>query len=172
MTDTQKLLALSQVCTIKDQREAYTVIHFTGTHAVVTDGFMLAKIASGVQPSEDMKARDLIAEPYTKMKPFDLVDQKEGKIIQATARGVASGVVTPREVPDLQYPKYDTIEKKKGDNTHLRMGLSLCVLEKIVKIMKKSEVQTIALEYSENPLSAIYGSIGEIDLTIMPCRVE
>ena len=168
MTNTQKLLAISQISNQKDIRDSFKVIHFTGTHAITTDGFMLAKTPCEIQPSEGMKAKDLIAEPYQKMKPYDGVNN-DGAIIQTGANKVVMGTINPQEIKDLTYPSIEHIERKQGDNTHLRIGLGLGVLEKIVKMMKKSGKDVIELEFSEESKKPIYGKLGDIDLTIMPC---
>lgn len=167
-TNQQNLQAVIYATSQDGNRPALQYLKLTETEAQATDGYILASC-----PITTNRPGFINPVQIKKALKLDSVDLDNRLVIPSRWQQNAGQTITIEEAPEeINYPPVDKVRKHKGDNRHLRVGLSLQVLESLVKMMKKSDTSTMALEFSENPHSSIYGEMGEIELTIMPARVE
>ena len=156
-TPQQRLQAIAQLIKKNAYRPAMQVINFIGTEAVATDGYILARTPL---ESEPMKLAGL---SIAKMKKGDILSLEEKKIVN-------TATITTINQLEIEYPRYEQVIPH--DNNHLVLGLSLEVLESVVKIMKKNQDNHIKLSFSDNNLQPIKGELKDIELAIMPYRIN
>lgn len=131
--------------------------------AYATDGYIL-----GYAPVKDMPDCNI---PASIFKGF-----KDGKdILEVTPEktrvlNMASGSVREENNITDNFPEVSRVINKDLEGHHV--GLGLDVLTKIVELMKKSGNKTIELILPEDNLKSINGKVGEIDLVIMPVRIN
>ncbi len=165
MNNDTALIALAHACEDpkKGFRPTLQAINFTGSHAHATDGFMLASLEY-----ELVKPGILKSEFIKSFKPkTEVLALEERKVISLNGVTKTIGELTET------FPSVSRVQKHKGDNTHLRIGLSIEVLSKIVTIMKKNNDSHILLEFDSDNMKPIYGELKNgLELTIMPYRVN
>jgi len=158
MTETKNIQAVAMIADKDDYRPALQSVYFTGSEAVATDGFILARTKSDIPEHK----RD--AAPYQKIRKGQQVDIS-GSIVDV------SGVFEPKTI-DVDYPRYQSVIPEEGKNNHLRIGLGVAVLEKLVKSMKKTDAQYVELQFSADNLKPIIGKCGDVEYIIMPMRIN
>ncbi len=136
-----------------------TNVQFTGTEVVGVDGYMLA-----VAPFQSEFIGLLPGEPLRKMKKDDVLDLET-----QTIKSGASTTALTAQAGD--FPPITSVRRVQGQNTHLKVGMSIYTLEKIVAMLKKSDTTYMNLEFSDDPMKPIFGKIGNIELTIMPSKL-
>jgi len=159
---TMNIKALAQIGDSSDRR-SFQVLRLTPEKVISTDGYILGWIENNGTLHND--STNFSSTPFAKMSPKDAVTPS-GEIL------TSSGTITPN-VSDETFPDVDQIFNQLPNNTHLTVGLGLSVLESIVKVMKTSKTQTIALSFSDDPVKPIKAVLRETDinLVVMPWRL-
>lgn len=131
-------------------------IYFTGEEAVSTDGVLLARTKSSI--SKGLR----VAEPYQKLKKNNFIGEN-GQIKND------NGVFTPKTI-DGEFPNYKMIIPKEGDNEHLKVRLSISVIEKLIKSTKKTGERHIDFSFNDDNNKPIVAVVGEVEYLVMPMR--
>ena len=164
------LRALAVVAGSKENqfRLSMTKIRLDGKEACTTDGFILA-----VAPVETSRPGLIDTRAINEAKGLDIIDLDTREVKRSKwTNGPREPIKIEDADPELKYPEIEKVRRARGQNKHLRVGLGIAVLENIVKMLKKSDQSMIALEFTEDPMAPVFGTIGEIELTIMPYRIN
>lgn len=164
MTETKNIQAVAMIADHDDHRPAFQSIYFTGSEAVATDGFILARTKSDIPEQK----RDAL--PYQKINGYSSVNA-DGSITLKSKLSDNESRLEPKII-DVEYPQYQRVIPQEGQNNHLRIGLGVAVLEKLVKSMKKTDAQYVELQFSADNLKPIIGKCGDVEYIIMPMRIN
>lgn len=159
MNETKNIKAVSLIADKKDYRKPFTCVNFTGKQAVATDGFIIAITDCDTLPEKRY------CEPYQKMKKNDLF---LGNLIKNN-----SSVIEPKFV-ECEYPSFEGVIPKDNDNDHLRIGLSVSVVEKLIKSIKASGTNIFEINFSSDPVKPIivYSKNKEVKYVLMPAKLN
>ena len=163
-TNTQNIQAVAMIADKDDYRPALQSLYFTGGEAVATDGFILARTPCDISNQK----RD--AAPYQVIRGYSSINQDGSITIQNKMKDMPC-TLEPEKI-DAQYPRYEQILVANGQNKHLRIGLGVKVLEKLVKSLKKTNSDYIELQFTDDAMKPIYGIAGEVEYVIMPYKLS
>lgn len=147
-----------------DHRPAFQSIYFTGSEAVATDGFILARTKSDIPEQK----RDAV--PYQSIRGYSTVNQ-DGSITIKNKLSEMASTLEPEKI-EVDYPRYSQVIPPEGQNNYLRLGLGIRVLEKLIKSLKKTNQDYIELQFSNDPMKPILGKCGEVEYIIMPFKLR
>lgn len=156
---TKNIKAVALIADKKELRKPMTCVNFTGKQAVATDGFIMA-----ITDCETEIAEKRYCEPYQKMKKNDM--------FLANLISTDNTVIEPKII-DCEYPDYEKVIPAEGANEHLKIGLSVSILKKLVKSMEATGTQIFEMQFSDDPLKAIvaYSNQREVKYIIMPAKI-
>lgn len=158
--------AVALIADKKAIQPALQVVYFTGEQAVATDGFILALTDSNIPEQKRFAA------PYQEMKGYSSVND-DGSISIKNKLTDNPSKLEPG-VSDCDYPRFEQFNPIEEDNQHLKIGLSVSVLEKLIKSLKAADASIIEVSFNKDPLKPIlvYPINKKIKYVVMPARLE
>lgn len=160
--NTKAIKAVSIIADKKDFRQPLQVVNFTGQKAIATDGFMIAITDCNIPPQKRY------CESYQKIRKNDIV-QEDGNIINIDK----TEIINPKVV-ECDYPDYEKVIPEDSVNNHYSIGLSVSVMEKLLKSLKASGTQVFEMKFSSDNLKPIitYSSDKKVKYVVMPAKVK
>lgn len=163
---TSELKAIAEATSSEKFRPKLRNVQVKNGRATATDGFILATMEVGCE--DTLIPKELIQKPkLNKIFPTSIEIGAEELTLNEV--GVKTIMAKPGVNELEDFPTTEKILNTSRENKHYTLGLGVEVLEKLVRVMKKSKQTVVVIKLPEDNMKPIYCKTAKgIEIVLMP----